>query len=284
MKHIVITGVSTGIGKATAELLINHGYHVFGSVRKESDASELQEKFGANFTPLLFDVTDVTAVKSAAEYVKNCIGSEQGLTALINNAGIGIGGPMMYQSLEEIRHHFEVNVFGVISVSQAFLPLLGAQHPQHFNPGKIINMSSVSGKLVFPFLGAYAASKHALEAVSDAMRRELMIFGIDLIVLEPGSVNTEIWDKVERQNFNIYKNSEYASILSNFQKRVLESGRAGVSPSVIARTILRVLESKSPKSRYAVTGSKLTSWLIPRILPDRLIDRIIAKQIGLNKK
>lgn len=284
MQHVVITGVSTGIGKATADELVKNGYHVFGSVRKESDAEELQKKLGPGFTPLIFDVTDTKAVKAAVEKVRECIGKDNGLAALINNAGIGIGGPLMHQSIDEIRYHFEVNVLGVISVTQVFLPLLGAQQPRQFHPGKIINMSSVSGKLAFPFLGAYAGSKHALEAVSDSLRRELMIYGIDVIVIEPGSVKTEIWDKAEKQANNIYNGSDYTEILKDFQKRVLETGRAGVPPVIIARTIKKILNSKSSKARYALPDNWLFTWILPRILPDRLIDIIIAKKIGLNRK
>lgn len=282
MKHIVITGVSTGIGKAAAEELIKHDYHVFGSVRKESDAVELQKKLGSNFTPLIFDVTDTNAIKSAAEKVKNEIGKEHGLDALINNAGIGIGGPLMHQSLEEIRYHFEVNVFGVISVTQAFLPLLSAQYPQQYKPGRIINISSVSGRLAFPFLGAYSSSKHALEAISDSLRRELMIYGIDVIVIEPGPVSTEIWNKAEKFS-SIYENSDYISIIENFRKSLIENGNNSKPPLTVAKVILKALKSKHPKTRYVIPENWLTTWILPRVMPDRWLDKIIAKIKGFER-
>jgi len=280
MKYVLITGVSTGIGKASVLELLKRGFYVFGSVRNLSDAENLKAEFGSNFTPLIFDVTDRQAINSAAAIVKDITGSS-GLSALINNAGIGLGAPLMHQSIDEIRYYFEVNVLGVISVTQAFLPMLGAQRNSPYKPGRIINLSSVSGKFAYPFLGAYAASKHALEAISDALRRELMIYGIDVIVIEPGSVKTEIWDKVERQDYNLYSNTDYGNILNKFRKTVLETGRKGMPPFLIAHTVRKAIETKHPKTRYPLPNSWLTGWLLPSILPDRIIDWVIAKAVGL---
>ena len=283
MNHVVITGASTGIGRATAQDLVAHGYQVFGSVRRGADAIALQTQLGQNFTPLLFDVTDEAGVKAAADTVAGRLNG-QGLFALVNNAGIGIGGPLMHQPLAEVRRNLEVNVLGTLAVTQAFLPLLGARLPQTTAPGRIINLSSVGGKLTFPFLGAYAASKHALEAMSDALRRELMLYGIEVSVIEPGAVRTPIWDKAEQEDAARYQQTDYAGILVRFQEEFIARGRAGISAERVARVIRQALESRSPRARYAVPDHFLTGWLIPRWLPDRWLDRVIASQIGLARR
>ncbi len=149
---------------------------------------------GENFTPLVFDVTDRAAVLRAAEEVGEALGGS-GLAGLVNNAGTAIGGPLMLQPLEEVRAHFEINVLGLVSVTQAFLPLLGARKFRTHGPGRILSIGSVGGKIASPFIGAYAGTKHAVEGISDSLRRELLPYGIDVILLEPGAVRTEIWDK-----------------------------------------------------------------------------------------
>ena len=281
MNHVVITGSSTGIGRAAAQELAGRGYHVFGSVRREADAIELQAQWGQNFTPLLFDVTDETAIKAAADRVAERLAG-QGLFGLVNNAGIGGGGPLMHQPLAEVRRMFEINVLGALAVTQAFLPLLGARRPQPQPPGRIVNVSSVGGKITPPFLGAYSGSKHALEAMSNALRRELSIYGIDVIVIEPGSVKTAIWDKAEQESFaNKYADTAYGSIATSFEKVFISQGRAGVGPEVVAGVIRRALESPHPKTRYALPDDPIQGWLLPRLLPDRWLDRLIASRLGL---
>lgn len=280
MKSVVITGVSTGMGRATAEYLAERGYHVFGSVRREKDAAELQQKLAEKFTPLLFDVTDAAAIKPAADQVAGIL-KEQGLTGLINNAGMTVSGPLMHLPLDQLRKQFEINVIGLIAVTQAFLPLLGAQLPQRYPPGRIINMSSVGGRIAFPFIGAYAGSKHAVEGLSDALRRELLIYGIDVIVFEPGSVKTAIWDKAEQDDLSFYAQTDYIRMMRGFQKAMLAMGRAGVEPEVVSRTIYEALESPHPKARYALPDNYLMSWLLPRLMPDRWLDRLIGSRVGL---
>src|SRR5690606_7879549 len=189
MKHILITGISSGIGYAAARDLISHGYHVFGSVRREEDAQRLRDELGPGVTPLLFDVTDHSAIESAVAQMTEALNG-QNLTALVNNAGITTPGPLLHMSLHEFRQQFEVNLFGLLDVTQQVAPLLGARPDAPQLPGRIINIGSVSGKVAYPCMGAYAASKHALEALSDALRRELMLYGVDVILIEPGTVNT----------------------------------------------------------------------------------------------
>ena len=179
-KYVVVTGTSTGIGHASAAELIAHGYHVFGSVRNEADGERLQAELGPAFAPLVFDVTDSDAVYSAAEAVEDVLGDDN-LVGLVNNAGIAVAGPLMDIEMDKVRHQFEVNVLGVLTVTQAFLPLLGACEDASEPPGRIVNISSVSGHTAYPFLGPYCASKHALEAFSDSLRRELLLYGVDVI-------------------------------------------------------------------------------------------------------
>jgi len=280
MKYIVITGVSSGIGRTATEYLLKHGYHVFGSVRPSTDAAALQTQFGQGFTPLVFDVTDEPAAKAAADRVAKIING-QGLFALINNAGIAIGGPLMHQPLDEVRHVLEVNVLGTLAVTQAFLPLLGAKIPQTTPLGRIINISSVGGRISLPFVGAYGTSKHALEAMSDVLRRELMLYGIDVIVIEPGAIKTPIWDKAEQQDASRYQHTDYGGLLEKFQRNFISRGRAGASPEKVAQVIREALESKTPRTRYALPDRFFKGWLLPRLLPDRALDRQIATQIGL---
>jgi NAD(P)-dependent dehydrogenase (short-subunit alcohol dehydrogenase family) len=196
MQSIVITGVSTGIGWGVTKLLIERGCRVFGSVRREEDAERLRREFGEPFIPLFFDVTQEEKVHAAAEQVRAQLNGET-LFGLINNAGIAVGGPLMHLPTDEFRHQLEVNLVGVLIVTKAFLPLLGADRSLRGRPGRILNISSVSGKIGYPFMGPYAASKHGLEGFSESLRRELMLYGIDVIIIGPGSVATAIWDKAE---------------------------------------------------------------------------------------
>jgi NAD(P)-dependent dehydrogenase (short-subunit alcohol dehydrogenase family) len=284
VKHVVITGCSTGIGRAAAEELVAGGYHVFGSVRREADAADLQAQLGSSVTPLMFDVTDEAAVRAAAERVASVLDG-RGLAGLVNNAGIGGGGPLMHQPLADVRRLMEVNVLGTLSVTQVLLPLLGARFPQPHAPGRIVNISSVAGRFTLPFLGAYAASKHALEALSDALRRELALYGIDVIVIEPGSVTTAIWDKVEQEGMaNRYAAMDYGSIAARFEKGFVRQGRAGVTPDVVARVIRRALEQDHPKARYALPDDPLGGWFLPRLLPDRWLDRLIIRRVRLRRR
>jgi NAD(P)-dependent dehydrogenase (short-subunit alcohol dehydrogenase family) len=279
MKSIVITGVSTGIGYATTAEFLRRDYQVFGSVRKQGDAERLQEAFGASFTPLLFDVTDNEAIRTAVYQVGNAIG-ENGLTALINNAGIVIPGPLMYTPLEDFRAQFEVNLFGLLDVTQQFLPLLGARRAAPFAPGRIVNISSVSGKIAYPFMGAYAATKHALEALSDSLRRELMIYGVDVIVIEPGTTRTPIKDKYTNK-IQQYKETDYGALFSGLEKQLAEREINGLPVEKVVDAICKAVESEHPKTRYAVPRKKFSSWLIPRWLPDRWLDRMTANRLGI---
>jgi len=279
MKSVVITGASTGIGWATAKLLLDRGFRVFGSVRKQADADRLRSEFGANFTPLIFDVTDEAAVLAAAREVRNSLNGET-LAGLVNNAGIAVAGPVLELAADEFRRQMDVNVVGPIISTQAFGPLLGSDPSLKGPRGRVVMISSVAGKNGNPLMSAYSASKHAIEGLSESLRRELMLFGIDVIIVAPGPVKTPIWSKAEEVDISAYQNSPYFPALQGMRKYMLKLGEIGLPPEKIAERIAEALTSASPKVRYQITPDPMRH-LVTAILPKRMIDKIIAKRLGL---
>jgi NAD(P)-dependent dehydrogenase (short-subunit alcohol dehydrogenase family) len=279
-KAVVVTGVSSGIGYATARELIDRGYQLFGSVRKQEDADRLTAEWGEGFTPLIFDVTDEAAIETAADQVEEYIG-EGNLAGLVNNAGIAVAGPMMYVALDDLRRQFETNVIGVVAVTQAFLPLLGAWKEAPHPRGRIVNISSVSGHTAYPFMGPYAASKFALEALSDSLRRELQLYDIDVILIVPGTVKTPNWDKAEQIDVEQYADTDYVEILKRMQQTVIEVGRQGMPVEKVSRTVRLALETRRPQVRYVLANNWLFGWMLPRWMPARWLDRIVGRQWGL---
>ena len=283
MKYFVVTGASSGIGYAAVAGLLERGHHVFGSVRTCADADRLRADFGENFDALLFDVTDHTALKRATAEVAAVVG-ETGLAGLVNNAGYAASGPIMHLELDEFRHQFEVNFFGQIAVMQSLLPLLGARKSCPYPPGRIVNISSVSGKFGTPFLAPYCASKHALEALSDCLRRELMLYGVDVIVIEPGSIKTPIWDKAEELDAERFRTTDYYDIVVGLRKYMVEIGRKSQPVAVVTKAILNALEDPKPKCRVALPNNGRFAWWLQRALPARFVDRQIAKRLGMENK
>ena len=279
MKSVVITGASTGIGWATAKLLLDRGFRVFGSVRKQVDADRLKGEFGANFTPLIFDVTDEAAVLAAAREVRNALDGET-LSGLVNNAGIAVAGPVLELSADEFRRQLDVNVIGPIITTQAFGPLLGSDPSLKGPKGRIVMISSVAGKNGNPLTSAYSASKHAIEGLSESLRRELMLFGIDVIIVAPGAVKTPIWSKAEEVDISAYQNSPYFPALKGMRKYMLKLGETGLPAEKIAERIAGALTSANPRVRYQITPDPMR-YLMMAILPKRMLDRIIAKRLRL---
>ncbi|MGH6799067.1 MAG: SDR family NAD(P)-dependent oxidoreductase, partial [Roseiarcus sp.] len=276
MKSVVVTGASTGIGWACVKVLIAGGFRVFGAVRKQADADRLAKEFGANFTPLMFDVTDAAAVSAAAGIVRAALGGET-LFGLVNNAGIAVPGPLLELRIDDFKRQIDVNVVGSLIVTQAFAPLLGVDRSRKGQPGRIVMISSIGGKTAFPFLGAYNASKFALEGLSEALRRELMMFGVDVIVVAPGNVATPIWDKAEAVDVAQFANSPYAAVLAKFRDYAVETGRKGLPPERIGEAVRIALTGAKPKTRYTVTPDPLQN-LIATTLPKRMVDKLIASQ------
>jgi NAD(P)-dependent dehydrogenase (short-subunit alcohol dehydrogenase family) len=279
-RSVVVTGASTGIGWGTVKVLIARGFEVFGSVRKQSDADRLGKQFGTAFTPLLMDVTDSAAVARGADKVGAALGQRR-LTGLVNNAGIAVPGPLLHLPLAEFRRQLEVNLIAPLGLVQAFAPLLGTDKGRRGAPGRIVNISSVGGKVGAPFLGAYAASKHGLEGMSESMRRELLLYGIDVIVVGPGAVVTPIWDKAEGEEYGPYRATDYGTILDRFAKYFIAQGRKGLAPEAVGEVVYQALTAARPRVRYAVLAKKFQDWTLPRLLPKRMVDRLIGRQTGL---
>lgn len=279
MQSVVITGVSTGIGWATAKLLLDRGFRVFGSTRKQTDADRLKTEFGPNFTPLMFDVTDEAAVLAAAREVRTALNG-QTLTGLVNNAGIAVAGPVLELAADEFRRQMNVNVIGPIITTQAFGPLLGSDLSLKGPKGRIVMISSVAGKNGNPLTAAYSASKHAIEGLSESLRREMMLFGIDVIIVAPGAVKTPIWSKAEEVDISAYKNSPFFPALGRIRQFMLRLGETGLPPEKIAEAIAGALTSPHPKVRYQLTPDPMRH-LVLGVLPKRMTDKIIAKRLGL---
>lgn len=283
MKAIVVTGASTGIGWGCVKVLAAKGFHVFGSVRKQADAERLSAEFGAAFTPLMFDVTDATAVAAAARTVCERLAG-QPLFGLVNNAGIANPGPLLHIDIDFFRQQLEVNVTGQLIVTQAFAPLLGASpETRTSTPGRICMMSSVGGRVGMPFVGPYNTSKFALEGLTESLRRELMLYGVDVIAIAPGAIATPIWDKADAIDVSRYASTPYAKSLDRVKSYMVEMGRKGLKPETIGETVLTALTSAKPKTRYVVTPDPLQNWLSLH-MPKRMVDRTVAKQLGLTRQ
>jgi NAD(P)-dependent dehydrogenase (short-subunit alcohol dehydrogenase family) len=281
-KDVVVTGVSTGIGWGTTKVLISKGFRVFGSVRKQADADRLLKEFGNGFVPLIMDITDAEAVQQAAQKVGSMIG-DRNLVGLVNNAGIVVSGPLLYLRPGEYRRQLDVNMIAPLVVIQAFAPLLGTDKKRQGPAGRIVNITSTGAKLPIPLLGAYSASKSGLEGMSDVLRLELKLFGIDLVMIEPGFVNTSMYDKGEKEDLSEFKRTEYWDAVQNFQKFVVAEGRKGFSPERLGAAVHLALSTAKPKARYAVIKQRFKNWTLPRLLPARMLDAVIAKQLGFAK-
>src|SRR5689334_15067152 len=280
MQSVVITGASTGIGHACAKFLLDKGYSVFGSVRKQADADRLKSELGANFIPLLFDITDEAAVLAASRDVRAALGGET-LSGLVNNAGIAVPGPVLELSADEFRRQMDVNVIGPIISTQAFGPLLGADQSLKGPKGRIVMISSVAGKNGNPLTPAYAASKHAIEGLSESLRRELMLFGIDVIIVAPGPVRTPIWSKGQQEfDMSKYQNSPYLPAMRKVTAYMQHLDSIGLPPERIAEVVYDALTLPKPKVRYQIAPDPMRH-LMGAVLPKRMVDKIIAKRIGL---
>lgn len=278
-KSVVVTGVSTGIGWGAVKVLVGQGFHVFGSVRKQADAERLKAEFGDAFTPLLFDVTDEAAVRAGARQVEAALGGAT-LAGLVNNAGIAVAGPLLYLSVDDWRQQLEVNLTGVVIATQAFAPLLGAGAARVAEPGRIVNISSVGGRNANPFMAPYCTTKFGLEGLSESLRRELLPFGVDVVVVAPGAVATPIWDKADQIDTTRYANTPYATALDRLRAYMLQIGKAGLPPEKIGEAIATALTADKPKVRYVVSPSPM-QVLMTEILPKRTLDRITGKRLGL---
>lgn len=276
MDSVLITGVSTGIGLATAKHLKSLGYHVFGSVRKAAEAAALEKEMGPGFTALIFDIRDRPAVDQAAEKISHMLG-HQYLRAVINNSGIAISGPLQHISIDKFREQQEVNVIGTLQVIQAFLPLLGAVKSQTDKPGKIINISSVSGRIARPFYGPYAASKHAIEAMTISLRRELMDFGIDVVAIEPGPTKSQAYEKAKNDD-NTFEGTIYHDVYRHKNKFIEFAQKVSIPATDVAKLIHETIVKSKPRPRQIIVAKKWYIQLLT-LLPDRVVDKLITSQM-----
>src|SRR5207244_1785125 len=258
-------GAATCSGAAMAQELAGRGSRVFGTVRRPEDGAALE---GAGVNPVRMDVTDGDSILRARALVEQALAGAP-LVALVNNAGVPAAGPLELVHLDELRRALEVNLIGVVAVTQAFLPLLKRAR------GRIVNISSVSGRVAMPFMGPYAASKFALEAVSDSLRRELLPFGVRVIVIEPGSFQTRIWSKVEAMDLALYERSPYGEALGRFRRAALRGAEQAPPPDKVARAVWRALTARRPPLRVVVPPhplDRVSLWI-----PDRLLDWLIYR-------
>lgn len=275
---VVITGASTGIGRATALHLDSLGFRVFAGVRPE-DAEKLKTDASERLVPLMIDITDAAAVRSAAVTVAERVG-DGGLAGLVNNAGIAVAAPLEFVPIDEFRKQIEVNLIGQVAVTQAFIPLLRKGR------GRVVNVGSIGGKVALPLLGPYAASKFALEGLTDSLRRELMPWGISVSILEPGGVATPIWDRSVAAGQAIIDGMPpeamtlYGDRIGAIQKAAVQIARDGMPPEEVARTIEHALTARKPKTRYLIGRDAKIRARLSSILPDRVFDRMISRALG----
>ena len=264
---VLVTGASTGIGLAITQYLASRGMHVFAGARKQEALESLAKN--PNVTPIKLDVTNAEDIKQAKKMIEE---KTAGLFALVNNAGIGNGGPLMDVSVEDLRAQFEVNLFGVHQITQAVFPLLLKAK------GRIVMMSSDSGFFATPFFGPYCSSKFALEGYADSLRREITPYGVKVIIIEPGRVTTPIWDKGEK-SLNQYADSLFAAEARAIGEYAIRKGKTtGLAPLEVAKKVYQVLTIPNPKLRYIVAKNKF-EYQMMKILPASYVDKLTLKKI-----
>jgi NAD(P)-dependent dehydrogenase (short-subunit alcohol dehydrogenase family) len=276
MPTVLITGASTGIGRATALHLARASWTVFAGVRKIADGEALAADGGVRIEPIALDVTDPTQIAAAVERVDEHGGR---LDALVNNAGIGYGGPLELIPIGDLRHQFEVNTIGPVALTQALLPALRRAR------GRVVLVSSIGGRVPMAFTAPYAASKHALEAIGDTLRVELRSSHVQVALIEPGSVATPIWDKSRAQGEHVTVPPElaeqYGRVEAAMRKVIDGTERRGVPPEQVARTIERALTARRMKARYVIGRDARAMLLAKRLLPDHVFDRVARRALGV---
>ena len=277
---VVVTGASTGIGRATALLLDAEGYRVFAGVRKEADARDLGRDGSDRLTPIAIDVTDASQIGAARQEVADAVG-EAGLVGLVNNAGVGGGGPIEFMPLDELRDTLEVNLIGQVAVSQAFIPLIRR------GKGTIVFIASIGGRVASPFMSPYNTSKFAIEALGESLRHELRPWGIDVAVVEPGSIDTEIWSKGNEQlREQVGEMPEdarrlYGRQVTRFGEVLNETASRGIAPEKVAEVIHKAIASDKPKHRYLVGTDAKIGARLKGTLPDRTFSKLAARQMKM---
>lgn len=277
---VVITGASTGIGRACALQLDSLGFQVFAGVRKPEDGERLAGEASERLEPVTIDVTDTESIADAARRVSDATG-RRGLAGLVNNAGVTVSAPLEFVPLDDFRHQLEVNVVGQIAVTQAFLAMLRTAR------GRVVMMSSIGGRMSLPLLSPYHASKFALEAIADSLRMELRPWGIAVSIVEPGSIATPIWDKGASSADAVLEKMPadarrlYGKPVEAMRRTAKEAGERGLPPESVAKVVAHALTARRPRTRYLVGRDAKAQLVLSRLLPDKVVDRLVARQLGV---
>ena len=280
MKSVVVTGASTGIGRAAALRLDRQGWRVFAGVRREEDAASLRSAGSERLEPLMLDVTDADQIADAAELIGPELG-KAGLDGLVNNAGIAVPGPLETLPVDDFRRQIEVNLTAQVVVTQALLPAIRRA------PGRIVFITSVGGLMAFPMFGAYHAAKFGLEAVGDVFRQELRPWRIGVSVIEPGSIATPIWERGEAEADAIAARARdghtdlYGEAIAAYREVARKTGARGIPPERVAKKIEQALSARRPRSRYLVGADARGQAFVSRVLPDHLVDWLVARATGM---
>lgn len=279
MRSALITGASTGIGRATALRLDAAGWRVFAGVRRDEDANSLRAEASKLLAPLMLDVTDAGQITAAAAAIGEKVGSK-GLDALVNNAGIAVPGPLETLPIDDFRRQIEINLTGQLAVTQALLPAVRTAG------GRIVFTSSIGGRMAFPMFGAYHASKFGLEALGDVFRQELRPWGIKVVVVEPGSIATPIWERGDAEVDAVGERAGeshadlYGETIDAYRHLARKTGARGIPPEKVAKKIEHALNSRRPRTRYLVGADAKGQALTVRFVPDRLRDWIVTRVAG----
>jgi NAD(P)-dependent dehydrogenase (short-subunit alcohol dehydrogenase family) len=281
-RSAVITGASSGIGRACALRLDGEGFSVFAGVRRHEDGERLRAEASSRLTPVILDVTQELSLEATAKTVSGAVG-DAGLGGLVNNAGLSLPAIQEFIDLDEVRRLLEVNLIGVMATTKALLPLIRRAR------GRIVNIGSLGGYNAAPFLGPYAASKFALEGISDALRRELWPWGLQVSLVEPGSVATPIWDKALGQSEELQRNAPeparelYLESVEKMTRYAETLAQRGISPKKVADAVQHALTARRPRTRYRVGVDAKLFRFLTRVLPDRVMDAFVLRTIGISR-
>jgi NAD(P)-dependent dehydrogenase (short-subunit alcohol dehydrogenase family) len=276
-RTVLISGSSTGIGRACALRLDKAGFRVFAGVRNRGDAESLEAEASDRLEPVILDVTDETTIEVTRERVADVTGGR--LAALVNNAGIVVAAPIETLDLDSLRRQLEVNVTGQVAVTQAFLPQIRAAR------GRIVLMASIGGRMALPYMSPYHASKFGLEAIGDSLRQEMRQFGVDVSIIEPGAISTPFWGKGTDQIAPMLESmSDEQRLL--YEKPALSAAAGarktesrGIPPERVAKAVEHALTASRPRTRYVVGTDARIQAVLHKLLPDRVMDRLVATQM-----
>jgi NAD(P)-dependent dehydrogenase (short-subunit alcohol dehydrogenase family) len=279
VRSVLVTGSSTGIGRATALRLDSAGWRVFAGVRREEDADSLRAAGSQRLTPVMLDVTDAEAISAVVEKLSAELGAA-GLDGLVNNAGVAIPSPLETIPIDDFRRQIEVNLTGQVAVTQALLPLIRSAR------GRVVFISSIGGRIAFPLTGAYHAAKFGIEAVGDVFRQELRPWRISVSIVEPGSIDTPIWDRGERTADEIgdrtpHREELYGKAIASYRKVVRDLAERGIPPAKVAEAIEHALTARRPRPRYLVGLDAKLQARAQIFIPARIFDRMVARIMGL---